>query len=133
MDKSVELSLKICRMCEHYLSEDEKGVVLCKSSDRCKFQRKMTGPLRKKKCKICGKEFFTDARNGKYCSLECKDTGYALRRKKWQEANPEYYKNIYQKNKEAMRAYYKEYYPQHKEEYRERYLKRKTKIQGMGE
>lgn len=50
------------------------------------------------KCSICGKEFETDKKHIKYCSLECKEQGRRNSRRKWSESHPDYmtrYMRIY--------------------------------------
>lgn len=49
-------------------------------------------------CPICGTEFETNMPNKIYCSLTCKEANRILKRMKWKDSNPEYYKNY-------MRAY----------------------------
>lgn len=53
-------------------------------------------------CSICGKEFYTDAKNKKYCSLICKEAGRKLHKSLWDENNANYiteYMRTYRANK----------------------------------
>jgi len=43
-------------------------------------------------CPICGKEWETKAKNAKYCSLTCRAEGERIRRKIWEDKNPNYSK-----------------------------------------
>lgn len=49
------------------------------------------------KCVICGQTFETNRPNKKYCSFTCKEAGAQLLRMKWEDKNPDYYKNYMQK------------------------------------
>lgn len=42
------------------------------------------------KCAVCGGLFDTPSNNAKYCSDGCKEQGIKLKRKAWEELNPNY-------------------------------------------
>lgn len=54
--------------------------------------------MKKTLCPICGREFEADKPNRRYCSLECRETGRKLKRRQWENENPNY-------NAEYMRKY----------------------------
>ena len=53
------------------------------------------------KCVICGTEFKSSRPRRKYCSFSCKEAGAIIRRKVWENNNPDYirkYMQEYRKN-----------------------------------
>ncbi len=46
-----------------------------------------------KKCNVCGTDFYSNNARARYCSASCKTAGRQEKRKKWEQANPDYMKN----------------------------------------
>lgn len=58
-------------------------------------------------CPICGAKFETRRPNKKYCSFSCKEASVKLRRMRWDNQNPNYYREYmkqYRADKGGRRA-----------------------------
>ncbi len=64
----------------------------------------------KKRCELCGNEYWTGNGKAKYCSDECKKLATKQRQKKWREEHPNYHKEYFRKHPEAVERF-KERHP----------------------
>lgn len=59
----------------------------------------------KKRCCLCGAEYYTGNGKAKYCSNECRKEATRQRQKAWREEHPEYYKDYFRDHPEARERF----------------------------
>ena len=64
----------------------------------------------KKRCELCGEDYWTGNGKAKYCSDACRKETTRQRQKKWREEHPDYHKEYFKKHPEAAKRF-KERHP----------------------